>query len=246
MKTLTELNVIQWGKIVCFYLVICSLTYIVRKFPDVLKGISSHLFDFVPPFNWNHGLAILLTSILFYRIFRQKIETNLLGSKPAKSVCFCLIYIVAYTIIGISNGYEIDKHVWGFIFCSLTIIYNVFEESAWRGYLNDTLGNIRFWIKASITGLLWGTWHLLIFDDFTLWGGFHVFLLLSVIVSFLIGYATLRTKSILVAASVHGLMILRDIHLTLVVMLIWGGFLLLWDHKNLKVPKFMKLKRQLN
>ena len=102
------------------------------------------------------------------------------------------------------------------------------EESFWRGYLNDLIKPKYLAIKYVITGILWSFWHLLIFEDFNQWGGFHIYLILSIIISFIIGYATTRTNSILVAASIHALLINKNLYVTIICFVIWGVMIWTW------------------
>jgi uncharacterized membrane protein YkgB len=44
-------------------------------------------------------------------------------------------------------------------------------------------------------------------------------------------YATERTNSILVASSIHALLILRDINITIICIIIWIGMLSFWKYQ---------------
>lgn len=143
-------------------------------------------------------------------------------------------------MIGISNDYGINQHLWAFIFCLSTLVYDIFEETAWRGFLNDSLRPIPVWVKGVITGILWSIWHILIFKNFDQFGGFYVFLILSIIVSIVMSYAMERTNSILVASSIHALLILRDINVTIICVIIWIGMLSFW-----KIPLKRNVAREI-
>lgn len=205
MKLFKKLKNIKWINILLFYFLACSFTYLVLKFSNVLKIISINLFNFNIPFNWNHGIALLITSLFGYQAFKFQLKTSFFGNNLKKSILFSLIFLITYTLYGISNEYGINQHLWAFIFCLLTLIYNIFEETAWRGFLNDNLNSIPFWLKGIITGVFWGLWHLFVFENFNQFGGLHIFILLCIILSVIIACATDRTNSVLVAASIHAL-----------------------------------------
>ncbi|SKB96253.1 CAAX protease self-immunity, partial [Parapedobacter luteus] len=191
---------IKWANIALFYLLACGLTYLLIQFPNVIREVWVRLFDLKVPFNWNHGIGLLLASILAYRLFKTERRTTLFGNRPLASLLFSSIFLIAYTIVGFTNNLGVNPHLWAFITCLSTLIYDLFEESAWRGFLNDKLSTTPFWLKGIITGILWGFWHLLIFDSFDQFGGLHIFVLLCIIVSIIMAYATDKTNSLLVAA----------------------------------------------
>jgi len=228
-KQLKDLN---WINILLFYVLACGLSCLMTKVPNLIREIWTEA-----PFNWNHGIGLLVASIIGYRVFRQKRKTTLLGNSPLKSIIFSSIFLTAYTILGFSNKFGINTHLWAFIFCLMTLIYDLFEESVWRGFLNDSMNSIPTWVKGIITGILWGFWHLIIFDSFEQFGGLHVFVLLSIIISIIMAYAMDRTNSILVAASIHALMILRDINVTIICAIIWFTMVLLWNKNWLDFKK---------
>ncbi|GAA5029274.1 hypothetical protein GCM10011506_17420 [Marivirga lumbricoides] len=224
-------------KLILVYGIALLLTFLILQLPNLVQQISLFLFDFKLPFNWNHGIALLLAALAGYSIFKTKRETTFLGNDRIRSLIFGFILLVSYSIAGISNKYGINPHLWALIFVSLTLMYDVLEESFWRGYLNDLLHPKYLAVKYVITGIVWSIWHLLVFENFNQWGGFHIFLLLSVIVSFIIGYATTKTNSILVAASIHALLISKNLYVTIICFLIWGVMILTWERKLLKQKK---------
>lgn len=226
----TILNAIKtdWKTIIIVYGIALLLTFLVLKLPNGLRELGLLLFDFKLPFNWNHGIALLITTVIGYKYFKTKRETTFLGNNRIASIIFSIIVLVAYAIVGISNKYGINEHLYGLFFVSMTLVYDIMEESFWRGYLNDLIKAKYLAIKYIITGILWSFWHLLIFDNFNQWGGFHIFLLLSIIVSFIIGFATTKTNSVLVAASIHALLISKNLYVTIICFVIWGIMILTW------------------
>ena len=224
------LNAIKtdWKTIVIVYGIAMLLTFLILKLPNGLREISLLLFDFKVLFDWNHGIALLATAVIGYKFFSTKRETTFLGNNRIRSLIFPVIVLGAYSIVGISNKYGINENLWALFFVSMTLIYDIMEESFWRGYLNDLIKPKYLAIKYIITGTLWSLWHLLIFEDFNQWGGFYIFLLLSILISFIIGFATTRTNSILVAASIHALLISKNLYVTIICFVIWGVMIWTW------------------
>lgn len=224
-KALTQVN---WYRILFFYGAILLATFLSRLLPNVLQIFLGFFTDKFFPWNFNHGIAVLLVTFLFYRFSKQKSEFSLLGNRKLKSLVFPLLLFAGYTIYGISNDQGIDKHLWALVFCGFTLMYDLMEEYAWRGYLIEALGKLAWVIKALISGVVWAIWHLLIFKDFNQFGGFAIFMLFCIVFSFLLTFSVIRTKSILVAATLHALLIRTHI-VTLILFLVFLLLLLTWN-----------------
>lgn len=235
-KRIEGIKNVKWINIVIFYAVACGLTYWFRTFPNFLREISLKLFDFDAPFNYNHGIALLITSLAAYKLLKVDRRTTVFGNNPLKAVVFAIIFLVAYTAMGFSNESGVNKHLWALLFCLLILVYDMLEEIAWRGFLNDSLSSIPFWLKGIITGILWGLWHLLIFDNFNQFGGLYAFILFSIVLSIIMAYVTEKTNSILVAASIHALLC-RTNYVTLICAVIWILIIITWKKNLLRLKK---------
>ena len=227
---------IKWIDILFFYLFACGLTYIIIKTPNFIKALGIRFLNFDISINYNRGFGLLIASIIAYRIFKLKRKTTFLGNNPLQSILFSVVFIIAYTALGFRNDRGINPHLWALIFCLLTLLFDILEESAWRGFLNDTLNTIPFWLKGILTGTLWAIWHLLVLEDFNQFGGFPIFLLFCIVVSIIIAYTTQKTNSILVSASIHALLCRTNL-VTLVCATIWLLMIMIWDKNLLKIKK---------
>ncbi|WP_353164601.1 hypothetical protein [Empedobacter brevis] len=145
MNRVHQLKQVNWFSILLFYSLILIGTFLIRKLPNFFQLIFGGLVDFQLPWNMNHGLIILIVSLVFYKFSKVKKDVSLLGKEKYSTLIFPLILIVGYAMYGIENNYGINKHVWASIFISITLLYDIAEEYTWRGYLNDALGNT-FWI----------------------------------------------------------------------------------------------------
>ncbi|WP_413533438.1 CPBP family intramembrane glutamic endopeptidase [Empedobacter brevis] len=228
MNLINQIKHTNWIRIFTFYVLILLGTFLIRKCSNFLQLIFGNLVDFQLPWNMNHGLIIFIISLLFYKFSKVKKEVSILGNAGLKSLIFPFILIVGYSIYGISNDYGINKHLWAAIFISVTLLYDILEEYTWRGYLNDSLGNIFWMIKSIVTGIFWAIWHLLIFKDFNQFGGFGIFMLLCVIFSFVLTFSTLQTKAIIVPATIHALMAKNNLA-TLIIFIIILILLFVWN-----------------
>lgn len=230
MTILKEIKEVKWTKIIMFYGIILIGTFFARKLPNLINLLLKQVTDIPFSFNYNHGFVALVVALLFYKFGREKQEITLLGNKKFKSILFPIVLFVCYSIYGMKNNYGVDKHLWAFVICAFAFIYNLMEEYAWRGYLIEGLGKVSFVLKSIISGIFWGVWHLLIFNNFDQYGGFWIFLVFCLVFSFILTFAVTRTKSIIVAGSIHAFIIQTNI-VALICFMIFIILLLTWNKK---------------
>lgn len=203
MKLQQQVHKVKWLHISLFYATVLAATFLARRSPNILNILLQEVTDIPFSFNYNHGFATLLCAILFYKSARIKQKITLFGERPMQSLLFPLILFGCYSIYGIKNSNGVDPHLWALLFCGFAFIYNIMEEYAWRGFLADALSPLNFVLKSIISGLLWAFWHLLVFNDFEQYGGFGAFLIFCIAFSFILTFAVQRTRSVIVAASIH-------------------------------------------
>jgi membrane protease YdiL (CAAX protease family) len=83
------------------------------------------------------------------------------------------------------------------------------EELGWRGFLFHELNPLGFWRSSFLIGFFWGLWHLpLIVNGYNYPGhpivGPLMMIVLTILLSPLIGYVRLRAESVFAAAVFHG------------------------------------------
>lgn len=232
-KQTKDINI--W-KILLFYSSILLGTYFARKLPNVLHLLLEQITDIPFTFNYNHGIVALLAALLFYSFSGKRQEITLFGNNTIKSLLFPLVLFTCYSVYGIPNNHGVNPHLWALLFCMLAFIYNIMEEYAWRGYLIEALGKARYVVKSIISGTLWCFWHLLIFADFDQYGGFWIFLAFCIVFSFILTFAVLRTKSIIVAAAIHAFIIQINIA-ALICFVVFMVLLLVWNKKYKQTEK---------
>lgn len=233
MKLFHQIKKINWLRILSFYGIILLGTYFARKLPNLLTLFLKQISNIPFSFNYNHGFVALIVSLLFYRFSKVEQEISLLGNKKIKSLLFPLILFSCYSIYGINNEEGINKHLWALIICFFALIYNIMEEYAWRGYLIESLGKINYVVKSVVSGIFWSAWHLLFFKNFDQYGGFWVFFAFCIIFAFILTFAVSRTKSILIAATIHAFIIQTNIA-ALICFVIFILLLLTWDKPLIK------------
>lgn len=233
MNLAEQIKETNWLKISFFYGIILLGTYLARKLHNLLNLILEQITDIPFSFNYNHGFVTLIIALLFYKFGGVKQEITLFGNNKIKSLLFPIILFASYSIYGINNDHGVDKHLWAFMFCSFAFIYNLMEEYTWRGYLIDSLGKVNYVLKSVISGIFWSIWHLLIFKNFDQYGGFLIFFVFCILFSFILTFAALRTKSIIVVGSIHAYIIQTNIS-ALTCFIIFILLLITWNNKILK------------
>ncbi|HTN45955.1 MAG TPA: CPBP family intramembrane glutamic endopeptidase [Flavipsychrobacter sp.] len=233
MNLSEQLKSINWLRILLFYGIILTGTYVARQLPNLLRLILERITDIPFSFNYNHGIITLVVSLLFYKLSGVKQEITLLGNNKIKGLLFPLVLFSSYTAYGMNNQHGVDKHVWAFIFCFFAFLYNIMEEYAWRGYLLESLGKTGYVLKSCISGIFWCIWHLLIFSNFDQYGGFWLFFVFCIVFSFILTFAVLRTRSIIVAATIHAFIIQINF-VALICFIIFMLLLWTWNKKLLR------------
>lgn len=92
---------------------------------------------------------------------------------------------------------------------TINAIFALGEELGWRGYLLWELAPLGFWPASAVIGLSWGIWHApIIVDGYNFPSfpvlGVAVMVLACLVFSPLYVYLTLRARSVLAAAFLHG------------------------------------------
>jgi membrane protease YdiL (CAAX protease family) len=83
------------------------------------------------------------------------------------------------------------------------------EESGWRGLLLRELKPLGFWRSSALIGLIWGFWHApLILHGHNYpehpWAGVFLMSAMTVLLSPLLSYLTIRSNSVIAATIFHG------------------------------------------
>lgn len=203
-KTINKINPNLWKDIAVFYVI--SIFF---SAPFRLNFIHLNSFSNISPeikilFLIFKAIGPLL-GYIFMVIYLKK-GTNsitLFGFNKIKSIIVICIIPLALTFIGIENNVNLNKHYYAFIFSITLVIYALFEEFGWRGYLQDVLKDYIQIVQVFIIGTLWYIWHLnFLLPTATLKSSLiqYVFILIG---SWGILKFTNRTKSLLFATTVH-------------------------------------------
>ena len=167
-----------------------------------MKLLPTWLFILIIALLEGSGVIIGALITIFLLKKKRKTEITLFGTSKSKSILMTVIPIIILTIIGVTNEYEMNSHLYGFIAVVGTLIYCIMEEYGWRGYLQEELKGIKSWQKYLGIGFLWYLWHLTFLTEATI-GDNLFFLGMMIFGSWGIGQVAESTKSIIASACFH-------------------------------------------
>ncbi|MFC2086240.1 type II CAAX prenyl endopeptidase Rce1 family protein [Bacteroidota bacterium] len=153
--------------------------------------------------------GIVAGAIIVQTIYPKKRTITVWGPYKLKSLLMLLIPILLFVVIGVKNNSEINSHYLGFVIGLQAVLWVVFEEYGWRGFLQSELRHLKPALKYLIIGVLWYVWHLwfLKYDSNSKISDIIIteFILLSILVisSWGIGQLAELTKSVAVSACAH-------------------------------------------
>ncbi len=160
--------------------------------PETVKGLLPAM---------GPAIGALLALVIFRNKHRRTV--SFAGTSWRRSVLFAAIPTALVVAVGV--GQE-QPHLTGLFFAEVHILSALAEELGWRGFLQDALAPLPPRRRFVVIGLLWGIWHLTTFAYGGLGPGLLRFAFMFVIWiggSWGIGCATLRSRSLIVAAMLH-------------------------------------------
>jgi len=231
---------VNWKSVAAYYAIAClwSWPFFWRRdilnVPDTpITSISKLLIHW--GLMWGPGIAALVCMMAFRRSHYRVITLG--GNSWGRSILFYAVplLLLAAFRTHVLYGYNRPALVAAFpMFVSI-----LGEELGWRGFLQDALRPLSQVKRFVLIGALWEFWH---FTTRTTHGWsllrIMVTLLISysavILLSFIIGYATERSRSVVVAVSLHMfidvLLNNLDLYIPLLLALpIWAWLLLTWS-----------------
>jgi uncharacterized protein len=219
---------VKWQFVVLFYVIAFTISglfnsgFLTTYYKSLTEGYFISDYPYLPA-----CIGTLSATIFVLFIDRSHKRTiTFFGNFKLKNLVISVTPLIAFTITGIDNNYGQNSHIFAFCFTLINLIYAVFEEIGWRGYLQDALRPLKQWYRFLIIGLIWWAWHFRFHTTFEL----TIFPLICIGGSFLIGQFTEKTKSYLTAGGLHCLIILlsNSGELTREKMIAGGLAILIW------------------
>ena len=193
-------------RIIIFVVIATLISNIFRfdifDFRSELEKLPSWIYIFVTVLLEASGviLAALISISLLKN--KRKIEVSLFGTSKSKSLLMAIIPISILGIMGVTNDFGMEQHLYGLVAAIGTFLYCVMEEYGWRGYLQEELKPMKPWKKYLLIGFIWYLWHLTFLTKAS--AGDNLFFLgMMIFGSWGIGQVAESTKSIVACACFH-------------------------------------------
>jgi membrane protease YdiL (CAAX protease family) len=142
------------------------------------------------------GLFALLAMAMLRR--QQPLSVSFLGNAPVHAIVAAVATVALYIFMN-RNALTLTPLV---LFASFSLVYAIFEELGWRGYLFAELQNKGQWLQILGPGLLWYLWHLSFLQTTSVQANL-VFLGICLSASWGLFGVVQSTRSILMAATLH-------------------------------------------
>jgi len=241
---------VNWRSVAIYYVIACLWSWPFFWRRDILHVPDTPLTS-IPKLllhwglMWGPAIAALVCMVAFRRSHCRVI--TLAGNSWVRSVLF---YAAPFLLLAAFRAHVLYGYAQPALVAAFPMFVSIFgEELGWRGFLQDALRPLPPVKRFILIGVLWEFWH---FTTRTAQGGsplrVTVTLLISysavILLSFLIGYAAERSRSVVVAVSLHSYVDLLlnnlDLYLPLLLALpVWVVLLLTW-------PKAATVQKPLN
>ncbi|MCB0463880.1 MAG: CPBP family intramembrane glutamic endopeptidase [Flavobacteriaceae bacterium] len=203
-------NKTNWTEVITFYIIACAFSWPFFAWRDLYteSWANSSIPSAVRNLGimWGPGIAAILCFIIFKKTHVRTI--SLTGTSLQKSVLFFSLPYLVWIILTLINSD--DNSVKPSFFLEMIpfgFLMILGEELGWRGFLQDSLRNLKEWKKWTILGLMWEFWH---FTRGLTHGELpqiilrkSIFIISVLILTFVIGRLTDKTKSLLIAITLH-------------------------------------------
>lgn len=200
--TLTSTGKTNWVSVIVYYLIACLISWPFFWWRDI-ETESWNSWN-VPSivktasYMWGPGISAIICLIIFRKIHVRKI--TFFGTSVLKSLAFYIVPIIPLAIFSIPGDEAYMIPIFGFVMI-------LGEELGWRGFLQDALNNLSPLKKYMLIGAMWEMWHF----TTRMSNGLHistfvkvgVFLIGCIVISYIAGALTDKTKSIVVAVTLH-------------------------------------------
>ncbi|MBO0930318.1 CPBP family glutamic-type intramembrane protease [Fibrella aquatilis] len=246
--TRAAFGAVNWSAVVCFYALACAISFALRNVPNPTESwLPYHtIFTF--------GLGPIGAALICRHFFPSvALTVSVLGTSPGRTLLFVGLPFWLGCLFGVANKRGIDPHLFGGLVMLSGVLYGIVEEAGWRGFLHNALRPLPTSWRVGITAPLWLGWHFTIMTDLKgvfehgVFGSAPVWAIVLVFIlgSWGLGNAAERTRSVLVAACLHDVMIIKLTAQPVAMSLLATGWAwMLWRWHQELLPTFWTKTKQ--
>jgi len=192
----------KMGSITIFFIIAVSLRYYVAIIkPNFLQNINMYSNILL------YGIGPLIGGLFVVKVLNRPNFLKIFGLNFFKTIIIVAIPMVLFSLVGIIKTgtpyINVPKYV------GIMILYALFEEYGWRGYLQSELKGVKKLYKYLLITVLWFVWHL----NFEISLSNLIFFLALFGGSYGIGYLADKSKSLIMSAVFHSFFNIAQIEL---------------------------------
>lgn len=201
-------NKVKWHQVILYYFIACAISWPFFWWRDMLHWEGFRGPGFLKTFliMWGPGIAGILCLYFFRKTHTRTI--SLLGTDRIRSLIFWFAPLLLLAALGVKDETGKWSHTFPLLLSVFAILTVLGEEVGWRGFLQDALRPLKPIWRYTIMGILWEAWHFTNrTHDRTLLqiaAVLSISIPIIILLSWIIGLAVERSKSIVVAMSIHG------------------------------------------
>ena len=178
--------------IIVFYIIAVSLRY-VTEYTFLASHLGNKYYKILT------GIGPAIGAIVASKLFGFKIPLTLKGNFKILLIPFSIYWLLPILLISVYS--YITTNDFSIILCLTILVYGLFEEIGWRGFLQPALKPLPKFVGILVLTILWYVWHL----NFGLDSSHFIFFGILLLGSWGIGLVANKTNSLLAVASFHSL-----------------------------------------
>lgn len=200
---------VNWRSVITYYVVACAFSWPFFWWrdmePESWAAWGAPAFLKTMSYMWGPAIAALLCLFLFRRTHWRTITS--VGGAPARSAAFFLLPALALCAAYAPEIARGDPTSFVLKLVIGAFILTVGEELGWRGFLQDALRPLPKISRYALLGVMWELWHFTnrIHEGSAVSALIRVsiWIVILIVVCWIIGEAVERSKSIVVAVTLH-------------------------------------------
>lgn len=176
-----------------FYAIAILLRYLTNK-TQILSGLDNTFLKVIL-----QGIGPTIGALVAYSVFQIRSIMTLKGDFRNFFVPLLIYWLLP--VILIETVAYFSKETSPRITVITILVYGLFEEIGWRGFLRQALASLPKFIRIAVVTILWFIWHL----NFDVSVSNITFFLILLLGSWVMDFIAEKTNSLLCVSAIHSL-----------------------------------------